>query len=194
MDVAASVERIFESLVALGRPVADRRRAGLSREEVATSFKEAGLYCHPDVVEAYAAADGTEGRSGDTIGDLSFFPGYYWLPLNEAFQTYEAVRSDEQWRDDWLPIFASGGGDFYAVVCSDREVAFGSMVGFILGETEQLIEFPSLAALLETVARCYERGAFRVSVNQLEADYAAFRGEAQQVSPDFKPRVAAAAA
>jgi hypothetical protein len=187
MNVAVTVDRIFEGLRALGRTAADRRRVGLSSDDIVQRFKTAGLYCHPDVLAAYEAADGTDSRSGDTIGDLLFFPGYYWLPLDQAFETYGAISSDDQWRDDWFPIFASGGGDFYAVVCSDREAAFGSVVGFILGEPEQIIECPTLGALLEIVARSYEQGAFRVQEGHLKADYATFRAIAEQVSPGFQP-------
>lgn len=190
MDVTAAIDRIFESLGALLRPVASQRRVGLSSERVVERFKSIGQHCHPDVVTAYRAADGTDSESDDSIGDISLFPGYYWLPLDEAFETYTAINKSPQWREDWFPIFASGGGDFYAIVCSDRESAFGSIVGFILGEPEQMIEFPTLSAMLETIARSFEQGAFRIEAGHLQADYAAFRIIAEKVSPSFQPSVA----
>ncbi len=159
-------------------------------ERIVERFKSVGQYCHPDVVTAYGAADGTDNESDDTIGDISLFPGYYWLPLDEAFETYTAINKSPQWREDWFPIFASGGGDFYAVVCSDREGAFGSVVGFILGEAEQMIEFPTLSAMLETVARSFEQGAFHIEAGHLQPDYSAFRIIAEKVSPGFKPFIA----
>ena len=174
MDVGSTLEAIFGQLAKLGRPVAQRRRRGLAAHQVAERFSAAGLNCHPDVAAAYAISDGTDAFDGDTIGDLSFFPGYYWLSIEDALTTYRALKPDGRWREDWVPLFASGGGDFYAVVCSDRELAFGGMVGFILGEPDHLIEFPNLGAMLTTVWRSFEEKAFHVTPEgDMEADYPA---------------------
>jgi len=192
MSVVSALDDIFERLAALGRPVAQRKRNGLSSTIVAKRFSDVGLHCHPDVVAAYAASDGTDSCAGDTIGDLSLFPGYYWLPLHEVFEVYEAISSHATWSQDWVPLFASGGGDFYAVVCSDKEIAFGSMVGYLIGEPDIYIEFPTLGAMIETVRRSYHEGAFFASQEGLEADYGAMRRIAVEVSPTFLPFAAGA--
>jgi len=86
---------------------------------------------------------------------------------------------------NWFPIFASGGGDFYSVVCDATSPDFGAVVGFLRDEDSQLVEFASISALLETIANAFADGAFRLSDGRLQADYARMRKIAQSVQPNF---------
>jgi hypothetical protein len=82
-------------------------------------------------------------------------------------------------------FFADGGGDFYAVICDSASPFFGEVLGFVLGEQDQIIEFKNVATMLETIERSFADGAFFVSDGRLKADYPKMRAIAHKVQPGF---------
>ena len=72
------------------------------------------------------------------------------------------MKDDSRWCPSWLPVFANGGGDFYAINLSlgrDR----GTIVGFLLGESEHPIEYQSVKAMFATLLACYQEGIFALN-------------------------------
>lgn len=160
----------------------------MDEEVILGKFVSRGLQCPVDFLEAYHWCDGTETAEGDALDEIQFFPGYYWMSLDEALKTYDALVSDERWDASWLPVFANGGGDFYAVICNAQSRDFGGVVGFMLGENDHLIEFKNLAALLRTIEQSFLEDAFYVADGYLEANYSRMRMIARVIQPDFVPR------
>jgi len=187
MSVEKTIKSIFSHLSGLDRPIAAKRRDGIDEKVVLEKLLLRGLQCPSDFLEAYRSCDGTETNEGDTLDEIQFFPGYYWISLDEALTTYDTLVSDERWNAGWLPIFANGGGDFYSIICDAQSQDFGGVAGFILGESDHLVEFKNLTTLLETIEQSFSEGAFFVSDGCLEANYAKMRMIAKQVQPDFVP-------
>ncbi len=105
------------------------------------------------------------------MDDKHFFPGFIFLALDDAIDTYTSISEDYRWMPDWFPVFGNGGGDFYAVICDPSSKDFGAVVGFIVGETEQPLEFESIYTMLETILDCFSGGVYYVSDQGfLEAD------------------------
>lgn len=179
------IDRIFEQLRQHGSVVADRRRAGLSSERIEAVIRKLGLNVPNGLMELYTACDGTSTSEGETLGAIQIFPGFYWMDLEDAATVYEAVSQSDEWNPAWLPIFANGGGDFYAVICDSNSPYFGEVVGFVLGESEQISEFQNLFSLFETIIRSFENGVFFFSEDRLQADYSAMRAIARQTQPSF---------
>lgn len=186
--IAERTDRIFEHLERLGRPVARMRGPALDPEYVRAQLRMLGVDPPADVVEAYSAADGTRTKAGDTLEDIWLFPGYYWMSLEDVQAAYRAFRDDYRWSRHWLPIFASGGGDFYAVACSGSDR--GGVIGFLLGVPEQFVEFPNLGTMFEVLERSFAEGAFYNGSKGFEADYPAMRQIAARVAPEFAEREA----
>lgn len=181
----ALIDRIFDHLRQCGSAVADRRRAGLSAEYIQAAIQKFGLQVPNDLLGLYTYCDGTSTSEGDVLGDIQFFPGFYWMDLEDALDSYEAVSKSEEWNRAWVPIFANGGGDFYAVVCDDTSPYFGEIVGFVLGEPGQIVEFKNVVSMLRTVDRSFSKGAFFTSEGRLKADYPKMRAIARETQPGF---------
>lgn len=187
MNVQMAIENIFKYLEDLERPVAARRRNGLNENVVIEKLFSKGLECHADFLETYCSCDGTETAEGESLDEIQFFPGYYWMSLDEALEIYDALVIDDRWNRGWFPVFASGGGDFYAVICDESSRDFGSVVGFILGETDHLVEFENLTTFLNTIEQSFSERAFFVADGYLEANYSKMRAIAKVVQPKFVP-------
>jgi len=185
IDIKPVVDRIFEKLRQNGSDLAEKRRAGLSPELVETMINQVNLVAPSELIDLYTYCDGTSTREGDVLGDIQFFPGFYWMNLDHALDVYRAISKSDEWRQDWLPVFANGGGDFYAVICDNQSPYFGEILGFVLGEPEQIVDFKSLFALFETIAQSFDEGAFFFSNERLTAKYPEMRAIARKVQPNF---------
>lgn len=183
--IEASIDRIFGHLQQLGSVIPSRRRAGLSPERIRKAMYDQSLEAPDELIALYAYCDGTSTQEGEILGEIQFFPGFYWLSLDDALETYRGVSRSAEWGGSWLPIFANGGGDFYAVVCDSASPYFGEVIGFVLGEPDQIVEFKDVASLLETVERSFADGAFFISEGVLKADYPRMRAIAREVQPGF---------
>ncbi|NML04557.1 SMI1/KNR4 family protein [Sphingomonas sp. G-3-2-10] len=168
----------------MNRLIADRPRPGTSAAFLTLS--SLGLDCPADLSALYGLIGGFDTPTSATIGEITLFPGYYMLSLDEAVETYRSISADEQWDRRWLPFLASGGGDFYAVICDEPSHDHGAVVGFLLGEPEQTVEFSTIGAMLETISAAYSEGVFYLTGDHhLKADYPKMRGIARRVQPNF---------
>lgn len=185
MNVEALVDRIFNHLRQLGSVVPNRRRAGVRADEVENVLLGLGLVGPNALLAVYAHCDGTTTYEGDILGRIQFFPGFHWMSLEDVVKAYEALSKGKEWKRAWLPIFANGGGDYYAVVCDGASPFFGEVVGFVRGEPDQIAEFRSIFDMLAVIERSFTDQAFFLSTNGLEADHVRMRSIARQVQPEF---------
>ncbi|MDQ6719297.1 MAG: SMI1/KNR4 family protein, partial [Candidatus Dormibacteraeota bacterium] len=111
-------ERLVEvsrELVRLGRKTTIALlRPGIPTRASEAMLRQHGLQVPFGLPELYAWHDGTDATTGVPLDDLHLFPGYYFLSLEDATRNYAAFRDDPRWNPAWLPIFANGGGDFFA--------------------------------------------------------------------------------
>lgn len=180
-----TIRDIFDRLVELRRVSGLRAERGLSARVIISMFNESGLDCPDDIVEVYGICNGTRSTSSDSVDEIAFFPGFYWMRLEECFEVYNSIRSSDEWSRLWFPIFANGGGDFYAVVCDKKSSDFGALVGFILGEKDHLIEFRSLKDMISVISECLGQKVFFVSDGIYQADYASMRLISAKIQAPF---------
>ncbi|MDF7775198.1 hypothetical protein P1X14_08070 [Sphingomonas sp. AOB5] len=184
--VRVSVDGIFSALERLGRGVATARQDGVAQASIEQAFAAFGLDLPPYLAALYACSDGLEGPDDATIDEVLFFPGYYWLSFAGAAETYASIADDEEWQRGWFPVFASGGGDFYVVICDRSSPDFGAVLGFLAGEPDHLVEFENLAAMMEVIEASFRDGAFFVEDGYLEADYGRMRELSRALQPGFE--------
>lgn len=185
MYLQQTIDRIFAHLKELKRPIFSRRRPGIDTATMSSELESMGLSAPAELLELYRECDGTQTNPGEILDDIHFFPGYYWLSFDEALTTYRSFLLGSDWNAAWFPIFANGGGDFYAVICDKSSPDFGGVVGFLLGAPDVLVEFVDICALMKTIDQSYEKGAFFEENGYLEVNFKEMRMVARSVQPNF---------
>jgi len=181
--IEQAIERVLDRLRRLGLPVVDLIQPGRPIKHIREAFAGVGLVAPDDLLALYAYRDGTKVAKGDLLDDLHLFPGFYWLSLKDAFNSYKAFYQDPRWNRDWFPVFGNGGGDFYAAMCNKSSAGHGSIVGFRLGETDHAVEFKDLPTTLGWIDRCYVDGVFFLKNGYLESNDRAAILVAKELNP-----------
>ena len=121
------------------------------------------------------------------LDDVQIIPGFHFLSLQDSIGNYLAIKSDPRWRSNWFPIFANGGGDFYAIDLSLANENFAPVIGFILGEDEQEIEYQSLTRMVSTFCECCDKSiVFMTEEGYLEMDDEKQAEIARKHNPDVE--------
>ena len=184
-NIILLLDKIETSLQQLHHSCVDHLNPGLSSQKIQELFEEIPLQPNQDLHALYAWRNGSEDSEGITLGELAFFPGFYFMSLEESIQTYLELRETDDWKKSWFPIFASGGGDFYAMNLAPE--AQGQILGFYVFEEEAQVEYWSLKSMLATLKACYEQGIiFRNEQGYLDMDYRKHAEIAHDINPEVK--------
>lgn len=179
------LNEIEKSLQQLDHSCVDHLNPGLSSQQIQELFEKIPLHPTQDLRALYTWRNGSKDCEGITLGELAFFPGFYLMSLEESIQTYLELRETDAWGKSWFPIFASGGGDFYAMNLAPE--AQGQILGFYVFEEETQVEYRSLKSMLATLKVCYEQGIiFRNEQGYLDMDYREHAEIAHDINPDLK--------
>ena len=179
------LNEIEKSLQQLHHPCVEHLNPGLTSQKIQELFEEIPLQPNQDLHALYTWRNGSEDSEGITLGELAFFPGFYLMSLEESIQTYMELRETDDWEKSWFPIFASGGGDFYAMNLAPE--AQGQILGFYVFEEEGQVEYWSLKSMLATLKACYEQGIiFRNEQGYLDMDYRKHAEIAHKINPEVR--------
>ena len=179
------LNEIEKSLQQLDHPCVDHLNPGISSQQIQELFEKIPLQPTQDLRALYTWRNGSEDSEGITLGELAFFPGFYLMSLEESVQTYLELIETDTWDQSLFPIFASGGGDFYAMILAPE--AQGQILGFYVFEEEAQVEYRSLKSMLTTFKVCYDQGIiFRNEQGYLDMDYRKHAEVAYEINPDVK--------
>ena len=179
------LNEIEKCLQQLDHSCVDHLNSGISSQKIQELFEEIPLQPTQDLRALYTWRNGSKDCEGITLGELAFFPGFYLMSLEESIQTYLELRARDAWDKSWFPIFASGGGDFYAMNLAPE--AQGQILGFYVFEEEAEVEYRSLKSMLATLKVCYEQGIiFRNEQGYLDMDYRKHAEIAHELNPDLQ--------
>lgn len=183
--ISQLLNEIEKCLQQLDHPCVDHLNSGISSQQIQELFEEIPLQLNQDLHALYAWRNGSKDCEGITLGELAFFPGFYLMSLEESIQTYLELIETDTWDQSWFPIFASGGGDFYAMILAPE--AQGQILGFYVFEEEAQVEYRSLKSMLTSLKVCYEQGIiFRNEHGYLDMDYRKHAEVAHEINPDVK--------
>jgi cell wall assembly regulator SMI1 len=182
-SIAETFSAIVASLERLRRPAARLLQPGLTRPQIATIEARLPFKLTRELVSLYRTTNGTPLKKGSTVDQLSFFPGYYLLSLEDAATEYRQKRSAPQWKKGWFPLFANGAGDYYAVPCAPTSPG---VIGFLRGEPDQPVEYASVTSMFATLAECFATGAFFVR----KGDFGIDDDKHRRVAIKLNPRLA----
>ncbi|MTQ41860.1 MULTISPECIES: SMI1/KNR4 family protein [unclassified Streptococcus] len=184
-NITQLLDEIEKCLQQLHHSCLDHLNPGLSFQKIQELFEEIPLQPTQDLRALYTWRNGSEDSEGITLGELAFFPGFYLMSLEESIQTYLELRETDAWGKSWFPIFASGGGDFYAMNLAPE--AQGQILGFYVFEEEAQVEYRSLKSMLATLKACYEQGIiFRNEQGCLDMYYRKHAEIAHDINPEVK--------
>lgn len=185
-DIAVAFTHVLGALTRRGRVVLLKRlRPGREAVSVLDTLAARALSAPPALVEILECHDGTDANGEVTLDEIHLFPGFYLLSFPDAVSNYDAFLESARWDRAWFPVFANGGGDFYAVVCDDAREDYGSVVHFRIEDSDHPIEFASLESMLQTLATAFDRGVFYVDDNgYLEMDDVKFAALAASLNDD----------
>ena len=179
------LNEIEKCLQQLDHSCVDHLNPGLSSQKIQELFEKIPLHPTQDLRALYTWRNGSKDCEGITLGELAFFPGFYLMSLEESIQTYLELRETDAWGKSRFPIFASGGGDFYAMNLAPE--AQGQILGFYVFEEETQVEYQSLKSMLATLKACYEQGIiFRNEQGYLDMDYRKHAEIAHDINPEVK--------
>lgn len=179
------LNEIEKCLQQLDHSCLDHLNPGISSQQIQELFEEIPLQPTQDLRALYTWRNGSEDSEGITLGELAFFPGFYLMSLEESIQTYLELRARDGWDKFWFPIFASGGGDFYAMNLAPE--AQGQILGFYVYEEEPQVEYQSLESMLQTFKECYKQGIIvQNEQGYLDMDYRKHSEIAHDINPDLK--------
>ena len=179
------LNEIEKSLQQLDHSCLVHLNPGISSQQIQELFEKIPLQPTQDLRALYTWRNGSKDCEGITLGDLAFFPGFYLMSLEESIQTYQELRKTSTWNQCWFPIFASGGGDFYAMILAPE--AQGHILGFYVYEEEPQVEYQSLESMLQTFKVCYKQAiVFRNEQGYLDMDYRKHAEIAHEINPDLK--------
>ena len=184
-NISQLLNEIEKCLQQLDHSCLDHLNPGISSQQIQELFEKIPLQPTQELRALYTWRNGSEDSEGITLGELAFFPGFYLMSLEESIQTYLELRERYGWDKSWFPIFASGGGDFYAMNLASE--AQGQILGFYVFEEEPQVEYRSLKSMLTTFKVCYEQGIiFRNEQGYLDMDYRKHAEVAHEINPDLK--------
>ena len=184
-NISQLLNEIEKCLQQLDHSCVDHLNPGLSSQKIQELFEEIPLHPTQDLRALYTWRNGSKDCEGITLGELAFFPGFYLMSLEESIQTYLELRETDAWGKSWFPIFASGGGDFYAMNLAPE--AQGQILGFYVFEEEAQIEYRPLESMLTALKNCYEQGIiFRNEQGYLDMDYRKHAEIAHDINPEVK--------
>ena len=170
-NISFTLETILNYLRSLDAPVCSFFNKGLEEHEISNMFHVSGLKLTKEIIELYKWRNGTQVDSDKTLGEVEIIPGFHFLSLSDAISSYIAMKDDKRWSVSWFPIFANGGGDFYALELVKSKDVPSPIVGFMMGEVEQELEYESLDSMLLTFKECFEKEVvFKTKEGYLEMD------------------------
>lgn len=184
-NIILLLDKIETSLHKLNHPCVHHLNPGISSQKFQALFEKTPFQPNQELCSLYSWRNGLGDSKDATLGELAFFPGFYLMSLEESIQTYMELKARNAWDKSWLPIFASGGGDFYAMNLAPE--GQGQILGFYVYEEEPQVEYRSLESMLIALKNCYEQGIiFRNEQGYLDMDYRKHAEIAHDINPDLK--------
>lgn len=167
-EIMTAVTELLDSiqgeLSRLGRPVvADLERPGLPADELRQLLGDVP----EEVSDWFSWCNGTRRRSGQTVGDAAFIPGYIFPSAEEARDVRRLGNPDLDTLGDWAPILLSASSDQYAAVWKAGD--FIGVAGVLEGADTE-IEFLTIEEMLRVQLAAYTSGAYFPAEREIEIE------------------------
>jgi hypothetical protein len=157
-------------------PILHHLNEGLIDSEIASFEKQMNIEFYSDIYALYRWRNGTAITGEATIGEQSLFSSGIFYSLQDVVNGYNYFYSADHLKKGMLPIFGSGGGDYFFVNTNHGTGTFGMV--FLYSPTLFYSEVPvsycdSLVSLFACISYCYQDGIYSASSkgDGLQIDY-----------------------
>jgi len=124
-----------------------------------------------ELLELYSWKNGVKITKDIYLDEIQFIPGYHFLSFQDAISTYNNMKKNHDWNINWFPFMSNGGGDFYAINLLNNENKINVVIGYLRGESEQIVEYECISSMFNTFLKDYEDGVIYKDKNgYLEID------------------------
>ncbi|MGY3202192.1 hypothetical protein [Streptomyces sp. TE5632] len=151
----------------LNRPVVSLRVPGITTGELEHTF---GASLPSDVATWFGWCNGVEWHPDQIQDDAALIPGYEPLSASDAAAVKASYGiGDPLLGENWFPLLATGGGDFYAAIHEPSSISSRVVSVMIGGESR--MAYGSLEQMTNTFRELYQTGVFFVAEDgTLDAD------------------------
>ncbi|OUL30395.1 hypothetical protein BV378_04185 [Nostoc sp. RF31YmG] len=171
-----TLERIFKNLQHHRAEIASLLQPGLTIDKIQSQIKNLPFCLPQEVYELYQWRNGIDYSNISKIEnlhfDISFIPGFDFLPLEEAIESYKEIEEfrdkytspeEENCHKAWFPIFGSDDLE-YLIVFGDSVTSQDSpiMHCHLGGGSLPQVKYPNLTTFMKVVAECYETNAYYI--------------------------------
>ena len=154
-------------------PILEILNPGLSHDRVQNAF--ASLSLPEEVFVLYEWKNGSVIKDRHTLAKNWLFKMGIFISAKEAFELYnKKVNLDEFWTKNLIPLFKSGGGEFF-LIDSNTESPTYRMIFFhsasAVDYDTMISRFDSLETLFATVLECFQLGIYKYNFESKMLDF-----------------------
>lgn len=169
------LEQFEDTLLAYKHPFLHYSEPSLPKDELIHLFDTNKLSLNKALIDLYLWRGGLNGASIYNENYIELCSYGCYIDCRSACSLYTLDRFSENELNGKLPIIQSDSGDFIAIDLKKKGTTTGQLFvssPSITLSSEFVSIYDSIHNFLNTIIECYRLGAYKLSNNKLEVDYA----------------------
>ena len=181
MPISPALDALLAALTRADAPLMKWLATGMSQAEIGARVESLPLRLADEVHDYFAWRDGLRTTRD---ADYELFPGFTVLSLEEARADYRmlvdtanqvaqqtGVPASSLWNERWFPLFRDAGGDYHVTLADARPAPTAPIYAVVREDPESAyLAYDNLTSLIQTVAACFQAGAFMAVGEIIEED------------------------
>jgi hypothetical protein len=202
MSIGPELDVLLAALTRADAPLTTWLATGVSRADIATRVGSLPLRLADEIHDYFAWRNGLRTTRD---ADYELFPGFTMLSLEETLADHRGlidtanqvaqqagVPASSLWDERWFPLFRDAGGDYH-VTLADAHPASTAPIYAVTREDpgSAYWAYDTLTSLIQTVADCFQAGAFKAVGEIVEEDRPRAAAIVRAHNPERMKRAAA---
>jgi len=181
MSIGPALDALLAALTRADAPLTKWLAPGMSRAEIGARVASLPVRLADEIADYFAWRNGLRPTRD---ADYELFPGFTTLSLEEAMADHRmlidtatqvaqqaGVPASSLWNERWFPLFRDAGGDYHVALTDARPAPTAPLYAVVREDPgSAYLAYDSLTSLIETVAGCFEAGAFKAVGEIVEED------------------------
>jgi cell wall assembly regulator SMI1 len=182
MRIRAALESFLDTLTRVEAPLRQWLADGLSRPQIDAALGGLPVSLADEVYEYFTWRNGLR---ADRDMEYELFPGGVMLSVEEAIADYRQLLQtasviaqqtglppSQIWDERWFPLFRNAAGGDYHVTIGGTQPPATAPLYLVMNEERRAdaVAFDSLTTLIETVAACFDAGAYTTADGFIQED------------------------